>query len=163
MAPSRTDADIVASVLEDYARRGVFRAFSRSRTSRRRSTFRVVWHYRRPYELVYDASRGALRLRQFLPNIEASSAMYRELKAFIKSRCDEALPEHRRIDPERAVIRTRNQGGLVSLSVESLERDPEYATKKLVQLVHEIFLSFLRDGPYYEYLVENFDLEPDER
>ena len=35
-----------------------------------------------------------------------------------------------------------------------------YATKKAISLVNEIFHGFLR-GPYYEYMVENFN-EPEE-
>jgi hypothetical protein len=33
--------------------------------------------------------------------------------------------------------------------------------RKLIRLVYEIFLTFLLDGRYYEYLVENFNLDPD--
>jgi hypothetical protein len=31
----------------------------------------------------------------------------------------------------------------------------------MIQVVHEIFLVFLVDGPYFEYLVEKLGLDPD--
>ena len=37
----------------------------------------------------------------------------------------------------------------------------EYATRKLIHLVHEIFLGFLIDAGYYEYMVEHLGLDPD--
>jgi len=41
------------------------------------------------------------------------------------------------------------------VSVHSLDRDWDYAVGKALKLVNEIFLGFLR-GPYYQYMVENF-------
>ena len=34
-------------------------------------------------------------------------------------------------------------------------------TRKIIQIVHEIFMVFLVDGPYYEYMVEQLGLDPD--
>lgn len=161
MAPKTPNSDTVASVLEGYADRGVFRAFSREPGSGRRTTFRMIWHYGRLYEVVFDEAAGTFRIPQLLPDVAQKSKMYRELKAFLRSRRAAELPEHRRVDPARAVLRPYNSAGRVSLSLRALDGDLEYATRKLVQVVHEIFVAFLRDGPYYEYLVETFDLEPD--
>ena len=36
-----------------------------------------------------------------------------------------------------------------------------YGTRKLIHLVHEIFLEFLAEGKYFEYQIEAFDLDPD--
>ena len=60
-----------------------------------------------------------------------------------------------------------NRGGSVSVAL-ALRRggaarereDWEYAARKGVSLVNEIFHGFLR-GPYYEYMVRNFG-EPEE-
>ena len=37
----------------------------------------------------------------------------------------------------------------------------EYAVRKLVHLINEIYLTFLTDGKYFDYLVETFNLDPD--
>lgn len=158
----RSDSEVVGEILEEYARRGVFRAFSRGPDRGSRAAFRVLWHYDRYYDVLFDEVRGTLRIALLLPNVPQDSALYRELKAFLRSRSSDQLQEHRRIDPQRAVVRPYNRGGNVSLTLRSLGGDPEYVTRRLVQLVHEVFVSFLRDGPYYEYLIETFDLEPDE-
>ena len=37
----------------------------------------------------------------------------------------------------------------------------DYAANKLVSLVNEIYLDFLSSGLYFEWLIETFDLDPD--
>jgi hypothetical protein len=49
---------------------------------------------------------------------------------------------------------------MVSLTMRLLN-DDEYGARKLIHLAQEIFLVFLQDGRYYDYMVENFDLDPD--
>ena len=50
---------------------------------------------------------------------------------------------------------------MVSIGISIRDQDFEYATRKLIHTVHEIFLVFLREGPYYEYMVEHLGLDPD--
>jgi len=96
---------------------------------------------------------------RLLPDFNAS--MTRELKAFLASRGSEELPTHRRIDPKKAAIRCSNWRGNISLTLTLKSNDYEYGIRKLIHLVHEIFLAFLAEGRYYEYQVETFDLDPD--
>ncbi len=44
---------------------------------------------------------------------------------------------------------------------ESTTTTTNMAHRQLIHLVHEIFMTFLLDGRYYEYMVETFDLDPD--
>ena len=113
------------------------------------------------FELVLDAGRSRLRFPQFLSGVPAGKELYPALAAFVRARHSEERPPHRRIDPERAEAKTHRRLGNVSLTMTSKDGDWEYATRSLVHLAHEIFLDFLREGPGYEYLVEQFDLEPD--
>jgi len=39
--------------------------------------------------------------------------------------------------------------------------DFEYAARKLIHAVHEVYLTYLNDGRYYNYMVEVFDIDPD--
>jgi len=87
--------------------------------------------------------------------------MYREFKQFIASRQSKDVPEHRRIDPRRVNIRISNRAGNIGLTFTVRNNDYEYATRKLINLVQEIYLGFLYDGPYYDYMVETFHLDPD--
>ncbi len=154
--------EVVAAALEGYARRGVFRGFSRAEPVRQgRAVFRLLWHRDRVFELVFDTRRNTMRFPLVLPNLPSDSEMYRELKGFVKSRQAAELIDHRRIDGRKARVSSDNRGGNVALTMRILDGDDEYGVRKFIHLVHEIFLTFLHDGRYYEYLVENFDLDPD--
>lgn len=87
--------------------------------------------------------------------------MYRELRAFLKERHSAEVPEHRRVNPAKARVTLSNKIGVVSLTLGSKDGDFDYATRKIIQIVHEIFMVFLVDGPYYEYMVEQLGLDPD--
>ena len=87
--------------------------------------------------------------------------MYRELKAFLKARQSDEIPEHRRVNPAKARLSAANQRAAVSLTVTVKDGDFEYASRKMIHIVHEIFLVFLVDGPYFEYMVEHLGLDPD--
>jgi hypothetical protein len=99
-----------------------------------------------------------LRFPLVLP--EVPPPMYRQLKEFLDSRKSPNLPDHRRIDPKKATIRPSKRSGNVALTLTVKNGDYEYATRKLIHLVHEIFLVFLHEA-HYEYMVKVFDLDPD--
>jgi hypothetical protein len=42
-----------------------------------------------------------------------------------------------------------------------MDADFDYATRKMIHTVHEIFMVFLVDGSYFEYMVEQLGLDPD--
>ncbi|MFN7928319.1 MAG: hypothetical protein U0Y68_10300 [Blastocatellia bacterium] len=155
---TRARLAIVADALQSYAERGVFRGFSQD-IRNTKAIFRLLWHRDRVFELVFAPQQNTLRFAQVLPNV--ATEMYQDLQEFINARCTSELPEHRRIDPNKVQILSARRGGNVSLTAQVLDGDDEYAARKLIHLVHEIFLTFLMEGEYYEYMVENFDLDPD--
>ena len=151
----------LGDVLEEYAQRGVFRSFARGPVNKGVATYRMLWHHDRVYELAFDPAKGILRFTGLLPNVPTDAPMYKALRAFIRKRQSDKMPEHRRIDPEKSQVRTYNRGGNVTLTIQSKDGDVEYATRKLINLVHEIFLDFLHSG-HYEYLVQSFGLNEDQ-
>jgi hypothetical protein len=153
--------DIVAAVLAGYAERRVFHGFSRGPTSGGKANFLIAWHRGRVFEVTFDPLAGALRLRQLLTGIPSDSTMYEDLKAFIRSRQSDDLPDHRRVDARKIQIRTYNRRGKILLVLKAKDGDSEYAVRKLVHLINEIYLTFLADGSYFDYLVETFNLDPD--
>jgi hypothetical protein len=152
---------LVTGILEGYAAKAVFRGFSAIPWKKGQALYRMIWHHDRPFELLLDVPNKTLRFAEVLPGVPADSTMYRELRAFLRSRQSPDLPEHRRVNPARARIRASNRGGRVSLAMTVNDGDFDYATRKMIQVVHEIFLVFLVDGPYFEYLVEKLGLDPD--
>jgi hypothetical protein len=121
----------------------------------------MVWHFDRAFELLLDVPEKTLRFPVVLPGVPARSPMYRELRAFLKERHSAELPEHRRVNPVKARLTMTNQQGAVALKLTVKDGDFEYAMRKIIQIVHEIFMVFLVDGPYYEYMVEQLGLDPD--
>ncbi len=146
--------------MQEYADRGVFRGFSRGESGGGRAAFRLVWHRDRPFDVVLDTGKGTIQCPLVLPQVPADSEMYRGLKAFIKSRQSEEVPEHRRIDRSKARATCANRGGNVAVTVKVLDGDYEYGVRKFVHLVHEIFLAFLAE--HFDYQVEAFGLDPDQ-
>ena len=153
--------ETVGGVLDSYANRGVFRGFSQGPVRNGKVAFKMLWHRDRVFELILDVGKHTMRFPLVLPGVSADSLMYREFRAFLKSRHSEDLPEHRRIDTGKARIRCCNRGRNISITLTVEDGDYEYGTRKLIHIVHEIFMVFLSDGRYYEYLVEKFDLDPD--
>jgi hypothetical protein len=152
---------LVTAILEGYAEKAVFRGFSAHPQASAKATYRMVWHHDRPFELLLDVPAKTLRFPAVLPGVPARSPMYRELQAFLKSRQTNEMPEHRRVNPAQARLTASNQRGAVSLTLAVKDGDFDYATRKMIHIVHEIFMVFLVDGPYFEYMVEQLGLDPD--
>ncbi len=159
MPESRGPEDIVDALLRARADRGVFRSFASARV-RGRLDCSFVWLRERPIRLVFDPRRGTLEFRDLLPNLAPGAPLYRDFRRFLRDRSSSGLPDHRRIDSARVKVRGRNRKGSVSVALDSADGDWDYAVSKGLKLVNEIFLGFLR-GPYYEYMVENFQ-EPED-
>lgn len=141
--------------MQSHADRGVFRGFGRTYGRGPVEVFRFLWHGPEPVVMVFDPHRRTFSFPDLLPNIPYPSAMDRQLRAFVRGRTAETLPEHRRIDPRRARVRCTNRGGKVSVRLELKDSSYEYGVRKALKLVNEIFLSFLA-GPYDHYMVETF-------
>ncbi len=154
---SARQATSVAGALEAYARRGVFRSFSRSQNSPTRAEFRFRWLLDLPFRVVWNDRSATLTFPDLLPDVEPRSLLGRGLRAFVKARSSRSLPEHRRIDPARLTVTFSNRGGQVSLRLRIRRQQYEYGVKKAVQLVNEIFLSFL-SALHPEYLCRAFHL-----
>ena len=149
----------VDALLRRRADRGVFRSFASMRV-RGQLECSVVWLRERPVRIVFNPRRGRFEFRDLLPGLPRDAAIYRQLRRFVQGRTDPSLPPYRRVDPARVRARCTNRKGSVSVALESLDGDWDYLVGKGLKLVNEIFLGFLR-GPYFEYMVENFQ-EPED-
>ena len=121
----------------------------------------MIWHHDRPFEMLLDVPNKTLQFPDVLPGVPARSAMYRELRAFLQARQSQEMPEHRRVNPAKARLAVGNKRGAVSVTVTVKDGDFDYAARKIIHIVHEIFLIFLVDGPYFEYMVEHLGLDED--
>ena len=89
----------VASVLESYARRGVFRSFHRAGTE-----FRFHWLWNLPFRLTLDARTATIAFPALITDVIRGSELDHSLKDFIRGCCQPDRPRHRRIDPARVSI-----------------------------------------------------------
>ena len=148
-------------LLEGYAARGVFRGFSRASSRANEATFNIRWHRDRLFQLTVNTRTNILRIPVVLPEVAAKSSMDRELRQFVEQQQASGRLEHRRIDPEKSSVRCSNRAGNIGLTVTAIDGDLPYAIRKLVGLIQEIYMVFLYDGRYYDYMIEVFDLDPD--
>ena len=146
----------VRNKLQAYADRGVFRGFHEVSSKKGVTEFSFLWLTDIPFQFVLDEKAGTIRFKNIVPNAPAGSDVYRELRRFLQERSDPSLPSHRRIDPKRAVVACSNRSAKVSIGIEVKRNQYAYATKKIVNLLHETFL--MLDQCFTEYLYEHFDL-----
>jgi hypothetical protein len=154
-SPEEDGAAAVRARLQAYADRGVFRGFAEQPARGGRHRFTFLWLAPRPFTLNYQPATGVLVFRDLLPNVPGRSPLAAALRRFIRERASAALPEHRRIDPERAWVGCSIRRGSLSVEVVAWPGHHGYAVNRAVNLVHEIFLHL--QVRYPEYLWENFD------
>lgn len=158
---------VISRQLESYAERGVFHSFSRTpaataagmQSSRAdRAEFRFSWLWNLPFHLTYDRKRKAISFPELFPNISTASELETQLKAFIRKLSSRDRPEHRRLDPRQVAVRYSKRGNSGSLAFVVAGNHYEYAVKKALNTVHEIFVGFL-NLQHGEYVRENLRVE----
>jgi hypothetical protein len=135
------------TVLTDYADRGVFRGIDDGKTLGDVVEFNFMWHGRRPLRCIL--AEPVIEFRDLLHSIPARSDIYKDLRKFVEDFKDPNLPEHRRVDLDRAVARTVNSRQRLSLVVESKDGDYAYATRKIVFVAHELWLRLHQEWVHY--------------
>jgi hypothetical protein len=121
----------------------------------------MTWHRDRTFELTVDPARGTLTFPAVLPEVSARSELFHDFQAFLRLRQSEQMPAHRRTDPHKAGLSCAVRKGDLALTLTVRDGDFSYGTRKLISLVHEVYLVFLYDGKYYQYMIDVFDLDPD--
>jgi len=145
--------------MEDYAKRAVFRSFSKQPARNGVAAFKMIWHRDRVFELVIDAEKKTIVIPEVLPAVPKD--LYRDFKAFVESRHDATLPDHRRIEKTKSRLRCANRRGSVTLTMSVKDGDYEYGLQRLIHLVHETYLLFLFNGNYQDYMVEQLGADAD--
>lgn len=150
----------VTAILEGYAAKAVCRGFSATGVRGGKAHFRLLWHRGQYFDLTFDPLAQSIRMPLVLPQVPVE--MYREYQVFVEGCFAPDRPEHRRIEASRCAVQLVRRSGTVGLTLRSFDGDLDYAVRKLIHLVHETYLDFLYDGRYYSYLIETFNLDPDE-
>ena len=99
----------------------MFRGFSRGASGNGKAAFQIVWHRDRRFDLTVDWRRGTLRCPVVLPQVPAGSAMYRQLREFLKACQDGDRPAHRRIDALKAKVAWKGESSLDPATLKQLQ------------------------------------------
>jgi hypothetical protein len=160
-AEAQQPADLVTGILEGYASRGVFAGFRQNKRQPQKVDFTILWHFKRVFSIRLDETKASLTLTGLLPHVSAAANLRRELAAYLRQYAAPERPAHRRIDPEKARITCYLRNDTLALRVAVQDGDFEYATRRLVHLVNELFLDFLRDARYVDYMVAHLGMNPE--
>lgn len=156
--------DVVRSVLQEYADRGVFRAFHERPAGRAASAdFRILYLpiTTSPFRLLYRDEPSTLTFKPLLVDLPARSDMYGHLKDFLRARSAADLPDHRRIDPARAELKWSNRRGNVDVTLHVTPGEEAYAARKAINLLTDVFHDLLTESPFYGYMEDHFDIPED--
>jgi hypothetical protein len=152
----------VATLLDEYAARGVFRVAQQpGQLGLGSEFFELVWFRNQTMTLELTAKPPRVRLVNVLPAITPRSRLDRQLRVWLTQRQADALPAHRRIDPANFALRLSRRDGKMTLELRSASADLVVATEKLVRLVNELYLDFLAAPERFDWVQDVFDLDPD--
>ncbi len=152
-------AEAVTLALQHYADRGVFKGFSSRQGPGGRLDFRFTWLTPRPTMLSYDPPARLITFRNLLPGLRSKSALLVDVKALIDERAGRAILGHKRIDPRRVELGCSVRRGQVSVTLTVRGKHHDYAVRKGLNLVNDIFV--LLHSTYPDYLSEHFGLPAD--
>jgi len=155
------DPAAVRQVLQHYASRGTFRSFAEGLPRGRSISFRFTWFRDMPFTVTFGPGSRRLVFQDLLPGVAPRSAMDRDLRQFLRERHSRSVPEHRRIDARKVEVRVANRAGAMSLFCTVKGDNTDYAVRKAVNVVHEIFTDFLSDGRYAQYQIDHLRLNPE--
>lgn len=147
-----TQSTCVETVIKQYADRGYFRQLTEQRNGR---AYEFFWINDTPMRLTWSPQSATLQFQDLLPNVPPRSELSREVRKFLAARFETKVPEHRRLDPERVTLVCANRKSSYSVGLKLADAGDEYGPRKLVNLVHEMFVYLNMAWP--EYMYESFD------
>ena len=151
----------VSEVLQSYAARGFLRGVGAHQIVNGKVQYHLRWHYDQVFVFQMDRAGKTLTFPALLRSVPARSEMYACIGEFLSTFVSGERPSHRSVNKKKARIEWSNKRGTVVLAMEVLDGDLAYATRKLINIVHEFFVVFLREGPYFDYRVKYLGLNPD--
>ena len=129
----------ISAELGQYTSRGVFAGMSESARRGGRTRFVFKWLLDQEFVLDVVSDNNQLMCVDVLPHIVNRSFLDQAVRAYIKSRSQPDLPEHRRIDLSKVSIAYRNRKGSGTLIMQVAEGETAYALKAMLRLMNDLF------------------------
>ena len=118
--------------------------------------YQFTWLLRRPMRAVFEPRRNALTFAALFPGAGGSKKMTLGLRSLVASRGRKDQPTHKRIDARRALVSSALRRGDLSLAIKIRGANHDYAVRRVLNLINELFLSLHDEYP--DYLIERFGL-----
>lgn len=147
------------SVINDMVARGVFRAKALPGKVAQDCAWQITWFG--GHVMCLEVTGEQVQIAPVLPDLPARSQLYRDLRAWLRIQQSEALPEHRRLDPEDVRLEVRNRNGQIRLTLQSLKEPMPDLLARAVQLINALYLEFLNGPGRLDWVTEAFGLDPD--
>jgi hypothetical protein len=154
-----TTGEEAASVIDDFVGRGVFRAVPEVPARGELAAWQVRWFA--GHTMRFAVSGQSAWVDAVLPPLSSRLKIYRDLRDWLRAQQSDALPAHRRLDPETFRLDVRNRAGLVRIRVQAGAVPAATRVRRLVQLVNALYFDFLNGPGRLEWVVEAFALDPD--
>ena len=155
-----TGSTDVRAVVVFYANRGLLRNVRTTLCEGRTTRVQFTWHYDRTFNLDIEYEASKLSFTDAFPNVSAASALYRDLSGFVDGMMSDSVPVHRRVDRRKTIVHGELIDANVAIVARVVDGDLDYAARKLIQVVNEIYFDFLPNSNHYEYQVQSLGLEP---
>jgi hypothetical protein len=152
---ARRGVNAITQALQGYADRSVFRGFS-VRQNRGHVEYRFTWLTPHPMTVTYDSKTQSLTFRNVFPGVSSKSPLLADVRALVGERTGKGFPAHRRIDGRRVQVSLASHRGGASLILSIYGQHHQYAVKKSLDLVNELFV--MLHATHAEYLIETFGL-----
>ena len=136
---SAEEADYIRIRLKHYAERGIFAGVREHSARHQKFGYSFQWLLGAELSLVWDNSKREILFADLLPKVDYPSFLDREIRRFTAERSSGELPDHRRIDPEKASIRYSNRGGDGQIVMRLTEGDAVYGLKATLTFVNDLF------------------------
>ena len=138
----------IRDALQYYCERGVLADFSAGKLRLGRMTFVVSFPAGRAYRLLLDVDAGTVKLSGFLVDVNERSALFKELKNFLRAFGTAQVSPTLRLDPHKGEIHLEPENSGTALVVTVKDSEYEHCARRLVCLADEIRRTFLQESNY---------------
>lgn len=142
--------------MHQYADRGVFRGLRAVERRAGRVEYTFLWLTKRPVAAVFDPTRQILTFPGLFPGVRSIPGLVEDLERSVVARRGRDVPVHKRFDARRARVECTVTRGTLSLSVAVRGASHEYAVRRTLGLINDLFV--LLHATYPDYLVAHFGI-----
>ncbi len=133
------ETEYVRGRLQHYTERGIFSGLREMPVRNDKYRFSFRWLLASQFLLIWDEPKRQFLFEGLLPGLPYPSFLDRELRRFIMERSSATLPEHRRIDSEKAMLSYSNRSACGQIGLELKQGDITYGLRSTLTVINDLF------------------------